>query len=360
MNSDGALNALFKYELDPLGNRKIVSSYQPMNAIPSWPNTSYTYDKENRLLTAGSATFGYDANGNLTKKTSGSDITEYGWDRNNMLAGLVHGGDIYSYFYDGLRSRIARTENSVGKRYVFGLAETDASGNITAYYVYGLGLISKITPTNQSYFYHFDGIASTIGMTDSAGNVVNKYAYDAFGKVLNQVETVQNPFKYVGQFGVMDEGNGLLYMRSRYYDPELGRFISKDPIGFLGGDINFYAYVQSNPINAIDPLGLQWYKSRAVLLDIAALAIDLAIPLAPPLAPILYVAGATVSVSNTLFTLEDWRQGNAEWYDFAVSLATTIIGFIPHPAALYGSDIIILIYDIYRAETYTGQTKPCN
>jgi RHS repeat-associated protein len=257
MNSDGALNALFKYELDSLGNRKTVSSYQPLNAIPSWPNTSYTYDKENRLLTAGSATFGYDANGNLTQKTSGNDITEYGWSRNEMLSGLVHGGDVYSYFYDGLGSRIARTENSVEKRYVFGLAETDASDNITAYYVYGLGLISKITPSNQSYFYHYDGIGSTVGMSDSSGNIVNRYAYDAFGKILGQEEVIPNSFKYVGQFGVMDEGNGLFYMRARYYDPEVGRFITKDPIGFLGGDVNFYAYVANNPINWIDPEGLE-------------------------------------------------------------------------------------------------------
>jgi RHS repeat-associated protein len=87
--------------------------------------------------------------------------------------------------------------------------------------------------------------------------MVNKYAYDAFGKVLNQEEAIQNPFKYVGQFGVMDEENGLFYMRARYYDSEVGRFISKDPIGFAGGDINLYSYVQNNPTKYIDPFGLQ-------------------------------------------------------------------------------------------------------
>lgn len=153
---------------------------------------------------------------------------------------------------------MARIENGVEKRYVGGLAEADVSGNITAYYVHGLGLISKITPSNESYHYHYDGIGSTIAISDSGGNIVNKYAYDAFGKVLDQVEAISNPFKYVGQFGVMDEGNGLFYMRARYYDPEAGRFISKDPIGFAGGDLNLYAYVQNNPINYIDPLGL-WY-----------------------------------------------------------------------------------------------------
>jgi RHS repeat-associated protein len=263
MNSECALNALFKYELDPLGNRKTISFYQPMNSIPGQPNVSYSYEKDNRLLTAGSTTFSYDDNGNLIKKTSGSDATEYAWSYRDMLSGMVHGGDVYSYFYDGLGSRIARIENSVETRYVVTpgllstiLAETTAGGEITDYYVYGFGLISKVTSSGESYYYHYDGIGSTVGMSDFSGNVVNRYAYDAFGKVLNQEETIPNPFKYVGQFGVMDEGNGLLYMRARYYDPEIGRFINKDPIGLLGG-LNMYSYVANNPVSWIDPEGLE-------------------------------------------------------------------------------------------------------
>jgi len=172
-----------------------------------------------------------------------------------MLSQLTAGTNTYIYRYDGLGNRVAKIVNSVETRYVGGLAETDASGNITAYYVYGFGLISKITPSNESYHYHFDGLGNTIAITDVSGNVVNKYAYDEHGKVLNQEEAIPNPFKYVGQFGVMDEGNGLLYMRARYYDPEVGRFISKDPIGFAGG-VNLYGYVANNPVNRVDPGGL--------------------------------------------------------------------------------------------------------
>jgi RHS repeat-associated protein len=75
--------------------------------------------------------------------------------------------------------------------------------------------------------------------------------------VLNQQETVPQPFKYVGQYGVMAEPNRLYYMRARYYDPNVGRFISEDPLGFGGGDVNLYAYVQNNPVNRIDPFGLK-------------------------------------------------------------------------------------------------------
>ena len=70
------------------------------------------------------------------------------------------------------------------------------------------------------------------------------------------MEAVPQPFKYVGQHGVMTEPNGLQYMRARYYDPHVGRFISEDPIGFGGGDVNLYAYVGNNPLLFIDPWGL--------------------------------------------------------------------------------------------------------
>jgi RHS repeat-associated protein len=223
------------------------------NSVP--PNTSYTHDVDNRLLTAGEISFGYDDNGSLITKTLGTNVTNYSWDFNDMLTQVTANGNTYVYRYDALGNRVAKVVNSVETRYVRSLAETDVSGNITTYYIYGLGLISKITPANESYFYHFDGIGSTVAITDSSGNVVNKYAYDEHGKVLNQEEAISNPFKYVGRFGVMDEGNGLLYMRARFYDPEIGRFISKDPIGFAGGDLNLYAYVANNPINNIDPQG---------------------------------------------------------------------------------------------------------
>jgi len=73
--------------------------------------------------------------------------------------------------------------------------------------------------------------------------VVNRYAYTPYGRIVGKAESVPQPFQYVGQYGVMAEPNGLDYMRARYYDPSVGRFISEDPLGFDGGDVNLYAYV---------------------------------------------------------------------------------------------------------------------
>lgn len=304
---NGSLNAFYKYTLDQLGNRTGISFSQPLNVKPTPVDTTYTPDVDNRLLTAGSISFGYDNNGNLITKTLGSNVTNYSWDFNDMLTQVTKDGTTYTYRYDALGSRVAKTMDSVETRYVGGLAETDVSGNITAYYVYGLGLISKISPTNQSYFYHFDGLGSTIAVTDSSGAIVNKYAYDEHGKVLNQEEGISNAFKYVGRFGVMDEGNGLLYMRARYYDPEVGRFISKDPIGFAGGDLNLYAYVQSNPVNGVDPLGL-W--TGALRLNFTSITADFTIAVAidgegniglliTPAVGLSLSAGATGGITGT-------------------------------------------------------------
>ena len=86
----------------------------------------------------------------------------------------------------------------------------------------------------KSYCYHFDALGNTVALTDSTQKVVNTYAYGSFGVVREQ-QGISQPFKYVGQYGVMSEPNGLYYMRARYYDPSVGRFISEDPIGFEGG-----------------------------------------------------------------------------------------------------------------------------
>jgi RHS repeat-associated protein len=82
-------------------------------------------------------------------------------------------------------------------------------------------------------------------------------AYDDFGNLAtNSTETISNPFRYVGRYGVMTDLNDLLYMRARYYLPSLGRFVNKDPIGFAGG-LNLYGYGGNNPISWVDPSGLK-------------------------------------------------------------------------------------------------------
>ncbi len=131
---------------------------------------------------------------------------------------------------------------------------------VQRYFIHGLGLLGMVEGNNL-YTYHFDATGNTLAMTNASQNYVNRYAYSAYGKIAAQNETIPQPFKYVGQFGVQYEADhNLYYMRARYYDPEIGRFISEDPIGFGGGQVNLYAYVAGNPISGIDPTGLVDWK----------------------------------------------------------------------------------------------------
>jgi RHS repeat-associated protein len=112
-----------------------------------------------------------------------------------------------------------------------------------------------VTADGDLYGYHFDAIGNTIAMTDDSEQVVNAYAYTPFGIITSKQETIPQPFTFVGQHGVMTEPNGMYYMRARYYDPQTGRFISQDPLGFDGGDVNLYIYAKNNPIVYMDPSG---------------------------------------------------------------------------------------------------------
>jgi RHS repeat-associated protein len=90
-------------------------------------------------------------------------------------------------------------------------------------------------------------------LTDSTGVTAKSYAYDAYGNIVDQTGTVDQPYTYTGR--EFDAETGLYYYRARYYDPTIGRFLQKDPIGYPG-DIKFYRYVRNNPIRFRDPYGL--------------------------------------------------------------------------------------------------------
>jgi YD repeat-containing protein len=99
--------------------------------------------------------------------------------------------------------------------------ETDSSGAPIAWYVYGLGLLWKITADGAPYFYHFDGDGNTVALSNATAGVVNTYRYDAQGRLVSANEGVDNFFRARGESGWMDEGNGLLFTGSQFQFPEL-------------------------------------------------------------------------------------------------------------------------------------------
>ncbi|MBK8151180.1 MAG: RHS domain-containing protein [Acidobacteria bacterium] len=104
---------------------------------------------------------------------------------------------------------------------------------------------------NDVRYFIADHLGSTNALTDSSGNVTSSASYDSFGNATGNLAT---RYKFTGR--EYDDFTGLHYYRARWYDGNLGRFISEDPIGFAGGDVNLYGYVGNGPVELVDPSGL--------------------------------------------------------------------------------------------------------
>lgn len=244
------------YAYDEAGNRMTVTD--------DGAATDYTTNDLNQYTQVGDATYTYDANGNMTSQTDSSGTTTYAYDFENRLVRVTTPlSGTWEYTYDALGNRVAANHDGAVTRYVhdpIGLvdvaAEYGGGGALVARYVHGGGLVARIDSVGNPAYYAFDATGHTRQLSGATGAVANSYDYDSFGIPLQTNETIPNPFQYVGRFGVMAEGNELIFMRARFYDSEIGRFIFEDPIGILGG-LNCYSYSFNNPVSKIDPAGLQ-------------------------------------------------------------------------------------------------------
>ncbi|WP_208492147.1 putative Ig domain-containing protein [aff. Roholtiella sp. LEGE 12411] len=245
---------IIEYQYDGAGNRIQVKD--------SGVETGYNTNNLNQYTSVGAATFTYDTDGNLITKTQGANTWTYSYDSENRLIGAVTPEGNWSYEYDALGNRIASILNGQRTEYLLDptglgdvVGEYGGNENIIARYTHGLGLVSRVDGTNAASYYDADAIGSIVGLTGGDGDYLNQYSYLPFGEDLTKVETVANPFEYVGQWGVIREGNGLDFMRARFYDPSTGKFTSPDPFGIGGGDTNFYRYSINNPNSYIDASG---------------------------------------------------------------------------------------------------------
>ncbi|MGA3128417.1 MAG: RHS repeat-associated core domain-containing protein [Candidatus Korobacteraceae bacterium] len=133
------------------------------------------------------------------------------------------------------------------------VTELNASGAVVASYTQGAGIDEPLAMRRGGYisYYHADGLGSITSLTNTNAQPVATYAYDSFGNT-TATEGIFNPFRYTGR--EQDPETGLYYYRARYYDPTIGRFLSEDPVRYWGG-IDFYKYVDNNPIVEADPEG---------------------------------------------------------------------------------------------------------
>ncbi|MCS6304871.1 MAG: RHS repeat-associated core domain-containing protein [Nitrospira sp.] len=197
-------------------------------------------------------------NGNLATTTDASGTTTYTWNVRNQLTSISGPSLSASFTYDSFGRRTGKTINGTTTNFVYdGLNPVQEmnGATVTVNLLTGLGLDEFFTRTDSVGVRSLlpDALGSTVALGDGTGTLQTQYSYEPFGFTTQTGAASTSSYKYTGR---EDDGSGLFYYRARYYQPRLQRFISEDPIGFLGGDINLYAYVRNNPINLIDQLGL--------------------------------------------------------------------------------------------------------
>ncbi len=141
---------------------------------------------------------------------------------------------------------------------ISGNSSSSASAGVeNKYFVYGQGLIYEDDNSNL-LIHHYDQVGSTTALTDASGSIKETYEYSPYGEI-HSGNTSLTEFLYNGMYGVITDSNGLYYMRARYYNPTILRFINQDVVLGTLTDIqslNRYAYCEGNPVSFLDPFGL--------------------------------------------------------------------------------------------------------
>jgi RHS repeat-associated protein len=238
------------------------------------PTRTMTYNADNQITTLNNTnTLAYNSDGNMTTgPLTNSSLVSYGYDARNRLTNAA----ALTYGYDPAGNRTSITNGTNVVRFVVNpnaalpqmLIRTQPDGSQT-FYVYGVGLLYEVNFDHNgaelnTRTHHYDYRGSTVAITDASGNVTDRVQYSAYGMITLRGGTNDTPFLYNGRYGVMTDPNGLLYMRARYYNPYLCRFINPDPVGF-GAGLNWYCYADGNPISNLDPFGLwSWTQTFGV------------------------------------------------------------------------------------------------
>ncbi|MFZ5503508.1 MAG: RHS repeat-associated core domain-containing protein, partial [Pseudomonadota bacterium] len=219
-----------------------------------------TYDDQDRLLAYNGNAYTYTANGELQTKTNAAGVTHYTYDvYGNLKAVTLPNGTPITYLTDGRHRRIGKQINGTtvqGFLYESQLriaAELDATNTVVSRFVYGTKInvpeyMIKSGTTYRILTDHLGSVRLVVNTTD--GSIAQRMDYDGYGNVTTDTNPGFQPFGFAG--GLYDRDTKLTRFGARDYDAEIGRWTTKDPIGFNGGN-NFYAY--ADPVNYVDPAG---------------------------------------------------------------------------------------------------------
>jgi len=272
VKKNGTVTATYNYDTN--GNR--------LSLVTPTGTTTGTYDAQDRLTQYGTTTYAYTPNGELTSSTVGGQTTTYTYDVLGNLRSVVGPtGFTVEYVIDGRNRQIGKKLNGTFVQMFLyqsrlnPVAELDGSGAVVARFVYG-------TRTNVPDYMIKEGITYRI-ISDHLGSprlvintgngaTVQRVDYDEFGNITQDTNPGFQPFGFAG--GFYDQHTGLVRFGTRDYDSQVGRWTTKDLIGFRGRDSNLYEYVFNDPINHIDPKGRQFPLAATIggglLGDVAA------------------------------------------------------------------------------------------
>lgn len=311
--------ASFEYELAPDGRRvseatmsgKATYSYDKVNRLTGAtyndgrPAETYSYDAhgdptgpsfelddKRRLIKGGGFTYTFDDAGRAIRRIRDADGSrlELTWDGDDRLieartykAGQTQPEHVVRYRHDGLGRRIAREVDGVTTYLIYDredvALEVDENGRALAFYVHGPGIDQPLAMIRdgETYAYIQDGSGTVRALARlSDRKVVRTYTYSVFGRLLSESGTLSNPYGFHSR--ERDPITGLIHFRQREYDPEVGRFLTTDPLRFTSLS-NTYAFPSMDPVNRQDPFGAgprivrgagraaEWYSNFKTAID---------------------------------------------------------------------------------------------
>ena len=310
--STGQLISLYKNQYFPSDDIRSVYQLpqsQTFGAKPAVVN-AMTYNIDNQLATFEGQAVTHDPDGNMTHgPLPDGSLATYAFDIRNRLQSA--GGLSYEYDPEGERISISDgtdtttyvNENNLGLTKVL---QRTKNGETTRY-VWGVGLLYEVDSNEEATYYHYDNYGSTTALTDENETVTDRWEYSPFGHVTYREGNHDTPFLFTGFFGNQTDESGLVYMRARFYNPLIRRFVNSDP---AQQGWNWYAYAAGNPLGFVDPTGL----GNASILNAVQTGLSF-LGMAPVVGFVADVANAGISVAR----------GN--YADAGINLAAAVPGF---------------------------------
>jgi|GEM_PF-3244127 len=255
---------------DVAGLAGIAESLYTLDGIGNWAafteagsTQSVTINEMNEYAAVGPTARSHDENGNL--RINGDSRYRYDALNRLVLVRPTSARNVETYAYDGLNRRVERFAEGRLTTYLYTddhVCEELENGSTARQFVYGsfVDEAIQLQSSGDAYFYMQDSLGSTKGLSDAAGSVVERYSYTAYGSAnitdasgaIIDESLIGNPFAFTGRR--LESATGLYYYRARFYSPESGRFLQRDPLGYMDS-MSLYGYANQNPINYIDPSG---------------------------------------------------------------------------------------------------------